>query len=154
MLLAQVKPKTLYGVHQRSPTLTWLVRIGPLPPGTEVEVGSPSVAVGRGRGRLCGDLCVVPGRRVGSVLHRRLALRYAGRVAGWSGSPGIVPNIDSSPSALRSPYNKGLHLAREAGRVPSRSACTSRPGGGMLLAQVKPKVVELNRYAVGGVTSR
>jgi len=38
---------------------------------------------------------------------------------------------------LRTPYNKGLHLAREAGRVPSRSACTSRPGEGMLVAQVK-----------------
>jgi len=38
-------------------------------------------------------------------------------------------------------HNKGLHLTREPGRVPSRSACTSRPGGGMLVAQVKPKVV-------------
>jgi hypothetical protein len=83
---------------------------------------------------------------VGFVLHRRLALRYAGRVAGWSDSPGVIPNIDSSPSSLRSPYNKGLHLAREAGRVPSRSACTSRPGGGMLVAQVKPKVVRAHTY--------
>jgi hypothetical protein len=104
------------------------------------------VSASQGRGRLCGDLCVVPGRRVGFVLHRRLALRYAGRVAGWSDSPGVIPNIDSSPSSLRSPYNKGLHLAREAGRVPSRSACTSRPGGGMLVAQVKPKVVRAHTY--------
>jgi hypothetical protein len=98
MLVAQVKPETLYGVHQRSPPQTWLVRIGLHPPGTEVNKGHPRVSVASGRGRLCGDLCKVPAGQAGSGLLRRLALKYAARVAGLSSVAGGQTTEVSNPS--------------------------------------------------------
>jgi hypothetical protein len=140
-LVAQVKPETLYGVHQRSPPQTWLVRIGLLPPGTEGTSAAKRVGCfqpwspvrrplqrsrGAGGFRLTSSArAEVRGARCRSVGRRGRSNRIKSRV----------------PAVLRSPYNKGLHLSRYAGRVPNRSACTSRPGGGMLVAQVKPETL-------------
>jgi hypothetical protein len=50
----------------------------------------------------------------------------------------LMDQMHSCAAMLSSP---GLELSRYAGRLLCHSACTSRPSGSILLAQLKPKVV-------------